>query len=472
LAELLEKEKSQKVTTSILIQKGEQLIGPYSLFELKEYIEQGLISEGDFGRQEGSDNWVPAGELVNRPDYVNQTINKSESIPRENATTASPSETGSAPSEAINNSLYIFKENQQWGPYSIEELNGYISTGIFSTDDFIWSADQANWIPISQLPSVAPDQSPESSFYCEGDIRSFSAHEGKGIKPTGAAKCPKCGYIVDPQQVICISCGNNLRTNAQLDTVTDSPEWITHKKYLENFKRFKEKTKLALVYFILPVSFIYIAFSIYSGWEWRGSEVLAAGLGLCLLMVVASLLIFRLVCSIVLIPKQHRIILLLKMGLIYGVMISLIIFLPKWIEDNAAERSDWPEIALTLLVLTAIPISLLTPNFVILGISRLNGKYTKSWPMDGQENWTAVLGPYQEQYWAKGKLISFKQWDREGRQMSLDKYGYKSDGTSMAPRTAMPLKYRLFLDPYGRWWIWAFTKAFTIGLFKRIFFGV
>ena len=47
--------------------------------------------------------------------------------------------------------IYVSKDNQQYGPYTIEQLKGFVDSGNFTTADLACS-DGQNWVKISMLP--------------------------------------------------------------------------------------------------------------------------------------------------------------------------------------------------------------------------------------------------------------------------------------------------------------------------------
>ncbi len=47
--------------------------------------------------------------------------------------------------------ILIFKNNEQLGPYSEEQLESEIATGTFSLSDFAWAEGKPDWIPLSEL---------------------------------------------------------------------------------------------------------------------------------------------------------------------------------------------------------------------------------------------------------------------------------------------------------------------------------
>ena len=47
--------------------------------------------------------------------------------------------------------IYVSKDNQQYGPYTMKELKGFVDSGNFTTADLACS-DGQNWVKISGLP--------------------------------------------------------------------------------------------------------------------------------------------------------------------------------------------------------------------------------------------------------------------------------------------------------------------------------
>ncbi len=50
--------------------------------------------------------------------------------------------------------IYIFKNEQQYGPYSVEQLREFVQQGHFTLEDYA-CGDGRNWIPLSQIPGFA-----------------------------------------------------------------------------------------------------------------------------------------------------------------------------------------------------------------------------------------------------------------------------------------------------------------------------
>jgi len=47
--------------------------------------------------------------------------------------------------------IYVFKNNEQFGPFDAAQIEEYIKTNIFDINDFAWSEGEAEWIPLSDL---------------------------------------------------------------------------------------------------------------------------------------------------------------------------------------------------------------------------------------------------------------------------------------------------------------------------------
>lgn len=47
--------------------------------------------------------------------------------------------------------IYIYKNNEQFGPFSSDQIQAYINTNVFAMDDLAWSEGEADWIPLSDL---------------------------------------------------------------------------------------------------------------------------------------------------------------------------------------------------------------------------------------------------------------------------------------------------------------------------------
>jgi len=54
--------------------------------------------------------------------------------------------------------IYIHRDGLQFGPYSIEQAKGYIASGNLLGTDLAWHEGSADWVPLGQVPGIAPDR--------------------------------------------------------------------------------------------------------------------------------------------------------------------------------------------------------------------------------------------------------------------------------------------------------------------------
>jgi hypothetical protein len=47
--------------------------------------------------------------------------------------------------------IYIFKNNEQFGPFDAAQIEDYIKTNVYDINDFAWSEGEPEWIPLSDL---------------------------------------------------------------------------------------------------------------------------------------------------------------------------------------------------------------------------------------------------------------------------------------------------------------------------------
>lgn len=51
--------------------------------------------------------------------------------------------------------IYIHRNNQQFGPFTEDEIKAQLAAGTISPQDHVWWQGLANWMPLSQSPLVA-----------------------------------------------------------------------------------------------------------------------------------------------------------------------------------------------------------------------------------------------------------------------------------------------------------------------------
>ncbi len=58
--------------------------------------------------------------------------------------------------------IMISREGQQYGPYTLDQINGYLQTGNLLPTDLAWNALNSTWIPLASFPGIvaAPPPAP------------------------------------------------------------------------------------------------------------------------------------------------------------------------------------------------------------------------------------------------------------------------------------------------------------------------
>ena len=49
---------------------------------------------------------------------------------------------------------HVSHQGQQFGPYTVEQINEYLAQGAFDASSHVWDANANGWVPIGQLPGV------------------------------------------------------------------------------------------------------------------------------------------------------------------------------------------------------------------------------------------------------------------------------------------------------------------------------
>ena len=56
--------------------------------------------------------------------------------------------------------IHVMRDGQQFGPYTIEDINAYMAQGTLLPTDQAWYEGAANWMPITDVPGVVHDAAP------------------------------------------------------------------------------------------------------------------------------------------------------------------------------------------------------------------------------------------------------------------------------------------------------------------------
>ena len=77
--------------------------------------------------------------------------------------------------------IYINREGQQFGPYSLDQVKTHLADGALSGQDFAWAEGQTDWQSLEAMVA-------------------------------GLDQCTMCEAVLEPGQVVCFACGHNQKT--------------------------------------------------------------------------------------------------------------------------------------------------------------------------------------------------------------------------------------------------------------------
>ena len=153
--------------------------------------------------------------------------------------------------------ILIHREGQQFGPYSIAEVQSYLAAGQLQPTDSAWHEGLPDWIPLDQIAGAvgtasAPPPPPPSRLSLPLD----SPHEPKYAKK----QCPRCQATVDMDAVLCTNCGTHM-AHAQKESVVAQ-------RYLEPID--EETTKDQFMMSLGALLLFACVAPVYTGtnWDW------------------------------------------------------------------------------------------------------------------------------------------------------------------------------------------------------------
>ena len=95
--------------------------------------------------------------------------------------------------------IHVMRDGQQFGPYTIDDINAYLAQGTLLPTDQAWYEGVANWMPITEVPGVVHDVAPvpAAPAVAEADPMSAAnpevavAEAGAAAAAVGSAKRKK-----------------------------------------------------------------------------------------------------------------------------------------------------------------------------------------------------------------------------------------------------------------------------------------
>jgi len=106
---------------TFLIRRGAEQFGPFSLEQIKQYVAAGSVLSSDLAWTIGFTDWIVVSSLV-----------------------------AQTPTEGF----YISKDGAVTGPYSQEQIRGFVASGNIAYSDMAAKVGSSEWVPVSALLKV------------------------------------------------------------------------------------------------------------------------------------------------------------------------------------------------------------------------------------------------------------------------------------------------------------------------------
>ncbi|MEY2483133.1 MAG: hypothetical protein QOK24_1661 [Verrucomicrobiota bacterium] len=129
----------------IYLWKDNQQLGPFEEADIKSRLADGALSYDDLAWREGMSDWQPLRQIYPEP-----------STP--------PSPTATTTASNLSAGIFLWKDNQQLGPFDETEIRHRVAAGALSVEDLAWREGISDWQPLRQVyPAVAAVQAPTPS---------------------------------------------------------------------------------------------------------------------------------------------------------------------------------------------------------------------------------------------------------------------------------------------------------------------
>ena len=82
--------------------------------------------------------------------------------------------------------IHVMRDGQQFGPYTIEDINAYLAQGTLLPTDQAWYEGAANWMPITDVPGVVHGAAPAHAPVVAGADPMAAANPEVAVAEVGA----------------------------------------------------------------------------------------------------------------------------------------------------------------------------------------------------------------------------------------------------------------------------------------------
>ncbi len=123
--------------------------GPWSLGEISQKLSTKELEWNDYIYDQKAEDWILLLEFSSLTDTFNKSFknpiveNKKGKI---------------APDSVKDRSWYILKQNNNYGPFSKNEMVQMLQSKTLFEYDFVWKNDQDSWKRLSEIPEFSPTQ--------------------------------------------------------------------------------------------------------------------------------------------------------------------------------------------------------------------------------------------------------------------------------------------------------------------------
>lgn len=172
-----------------------RVLGPYSVAQLRALRGRGQFSRAN---EISTDRltWQSAAAIEN---LFGGAAKQTGPVPGE-ATAAPPTAVpgGSPPSRTVHPVWHYAVGSEQYGPVTLLELRGLVTSGQLTADDLVWKEGLADWTPVSDVGELNAVKKPNLTT---ATPQQFSA-------PAALLNfCYACGTPTDARAEVCPQCG-------------------------------------------------------------------------------------------------------------------------------------------------------------------------------------------------------------------------------------------------------------------------
>lgn len=137
-------------------------MGPYSKEDLSGLLSDGVITRSTPLKANGRDSWLTVGDVM--PEHGSSGPRHAPLPPLSSGAVATqPSQVSNPPviqPESV--VVHVSRDGQQFGPYKMSDVQGYLMSGDLHPDDMGWHEGLTEWVQLRVLINLKPNNNPAS----------------------------------------------------------------------------------------------------------------------------------------------------------------------------------------------------------------------------------------------------------------------------------------------------------------------